>query len=337
MIYHMTAFLAGFILDLFLGDPQGLPHPVRWIGSLIGFLSKTFLERADKNLDLENQSKRKRRLGLLMVIMVIAISAFSCFLILHLAYTLNSFIGVIIETVITYQCIAAKSLYVESMKVYTALSKDGLQAGRQAVSMIVGRDTQCLDEKGVIKAAVETVAENTSDGVIAPLIYLAIGGPILGIAYKAINTMDSMVGYKNDKYMDFGRAAAKLDDIVNFIPARISAWLMIIGCVFLGKDFNQQRAIKIFKRDRFNHASPNSAQTESVCAGALGLKLAGPASYFGKTVEKKYIGDSIRDISLEDIKRANKLMFAAEILLIIFVILFVILIEVLGHAWWRHL
>ena len=333
MIYHITAFLAGFILDLFLGDPQGWPHPIRWIGTLIGFLSKQFLNISEAGTDSESLSKRKRRLGLLMVIIVITISAFICFSILYLAYTYNSFFGVIIETVITYQCIAAKSLYVESMKVYTALSKEGLQAGRKAVSMIVGRDTKCLDEKGVIKAAVETVAENTSDGVIAPLIYLAIGGPVLGIAYKAINTMDSMVGYKNDKYMDFGRAAAKLDDIVNFIPARISAWLMIISCAFLGKDFSLQGAYKIFKRDRFNHASPNSAQTESVCAGALGLKLAGPASYFGKTVEKKYIGDSIREISLEDIKRANKLMFAAEILLIIIVIL----IEVLGHAWWRHL
>ena len=333
MIYHITAFLAGFILDLLLGDPQGWPHPIRWIGTLIGFLSKQFLNISEAGTDSESLSKRKRRLGLLMVIIVITISAFICFSILYLAYTYNSFFGVIIETVITYQCIAAKSLYVESMKVYTTLSKEGLQAGRKAVSMIVGRDTKCLDEKGVIKAAVETVAENTSDGVIAPLIYLAIGGPVLGIAYKAINTMDSMVGYKNDKYMDFGRAAAKLDDIVNFIPARISAWLMIISCLFLGKEYSLQGAYKIFKRDRYNHASPNSAQTESVCAGALGLKLAGPASYFGKTVEKKYIGDSIREISLEDIKRANKLMFAAEILLIIIVIL----IEVLGHAWWRHL
>lgn len=329
----MTAFLGGFILDLLLGDPQGWPHPIRWIGTLIGFLSKQFLNISEAGTDSESLSKRKRRLGLLMVIIVITISAFICFSILYLAYTYNSFFGVIIETVITYQCIAAKSLYVESMKVYTALSKEGLQAGRKAVSMIVGRDTKCLDEKGVIKAAVETVAENTSDGVIAPLIYLAIGGPVLGIAYKAINTMDSMVGYKNDKYMDFGRAAAKLDDIVNFIPARISAWLMIISCAFLGKDFSLQGAYKIFKRDRFNHASPNSAQTESVCAGALGLKLAGPASYFGKTVEKKYIGDHIREISLEDIKRANRLMFASEIILIIIVIL----IEVLGHAWWRHL
>lgn len=333
MIYHMTAFLAGLVLDLLLGDPQGWPHPIRWIGSLIGFLSNEFLKKADRSLEAETLSLRKRRLGLLMVIIVIAISALICFLILHLAYTLNTLFGIIIETVITYQCIAAKSLYTESMKVYFALEKDGLIAGRKTVAMIVGRDTESLDEKGVIKATVETVAENTSDGVIAPLIYLAIGGPVLGIAYKAINTMDSMVGYKNDKYLDFGRVAAKLDDVVNFIPARVSAWLMIAGCLFLGKDYSAKNALRIFKRDRFNHASPNSAQTESACAGALGLQLAGPASYFGKIVEKKYIGDPDREIELEDIKRANKLMFVTELLLVIFIIL----IEVLIHAWWRHL
>nr|WP_330386105.1 adenosylcobinamide-phosphate synthase CbiB [Pseudobutyrivibrio sp. 49] len=266
---------------------MGFPHPVRWIGSLISNLTDLFLKRAERTLEPDKVNKRKRKLGLIMVIIVITVSAGICFVILHLAYTLNSVLGLIIESVITYQCIAAKSLYVESMKVYKALDQEGLEAGRKAVSMIVGRDTASLDEKGVIKAAVETVAENTSDGVIAPLIYLAIGGPVLGIAYKAINTMDSMVGYKNDKYMDFGRAAAKLDDVVNFIPSRISAVLIILSCLFLGKDYSFLEACKIFFRDRFNHASPNSAQTESACAGALGLQLAGPASYFGKLVEKK--------------------------------------------------
>lgn len=314
MIYHITAFLAGFILDLFLGDPMGFPHPVRWIGNLISNLTDIFLKKAQATLEPEKVGQRKRILGLIMVIIVITISAGICFVILHLAYTLNSVLGLIIESVITYQCIATKSLYVESMKVYKALDQDGLKAGRKAVSMIVGRDTDSLDEAGVIKAAVETVAENTSDGVIAPLIYLAIGGPVLGIVYKAINTMDSMVGYKNDKYIDYGRAAAKLDDVVNFIPSRVSAALMIISCLFLGRDYSFSRACKIFFRDRFNHSSPNSAQTESVCAGALGLQLAGPASYFGKLVEKKYIGDPIRTIELKDIKRANILMMATAFL-----------------------
>lgn len=318
------AFLTSFILDLLLGDPVSFPHPVRWIGKLISSLTNIFLNSAEKSLEIEKVSRRKRFLGLLMVIIVVGVSTGLCFIILHIAYTLNSIFGCIIESVVAYQCIAAKSLYVESMKVYHALNNKGLDEGRKAVSMIVGRDTAGLDETGVIKAAVETVAENTSDGVIAPLIYLAIGGPVLGIAYKAINTMDSMVGYKNDKYMDFGRIAAKLDDIVNFIPSRVSAILMIISCLFLGKKFSFKNAVKIFKRDRFNHASPNSAQTESVCAGALGLQLAGPASYFGKVVDKKYIGDPIRNCELEDIKRSNTLMFSASVIceLICLVILF---------------
>ncbi len=314
MIYHMTAFLLGFILDLFLGDPMGFPHPVRWIGNLISNLTDIFIKKAETTLESEKIGRRKRKLGFIMVIIVITVSAGICFAILQVAYTLNSILGLIIESVITYQCIATKSLYVESMKVSKALENEGLVAGRKAVSMIVGRDTECLDEQGVIKAAVETVAENTSDGVIAPLIYLAIGGPVLGIAYKAINTMDSMVGYKNDKYIDFGRAAAKLDDVVNFIPSRVSALIMIFSCLFLGKDFSFLGAKRIFLRDRFNHSSPNSAQTESACAGALGLRLAGPAKYFGKMVDKKYIGDANRPIELKDIKRANILMFATAII-----------------------
>ena len=310
----MTAFLLGFILDLFLGDPMGFPHPVRWIGNLISNLTDIFIKKAETTLETEKIGRRKRKLGFTMVIIVITVSAGICFAILQVAYTLNSILGLIIESIITYQCIATKSLYVESMKVSKALENEGLVAGRKAVSMIVGRDTECLDEQGVIKAAVETVAENTSDGVIAPLIYLAIGGPVLGIAYKAINTMDSMVGYKNDKYIDFGRAAAKLDDVVNFIPSRVSALIMIFSCLFLGKDFSFLGAKRIFFRDRFNHSSPNSAQTESACAGALGLQLAGPAKYFGKVVDKKYIGDATRPIELKDIKRANILMFATAII-----------------------
>lgn len=314
----MTAFLVGYILDLFLGDPIGWPHIIRFIGSLIGGFTNYFLKLADNNQDIEQIHRQKRRLGFIMVILVILIPVLICSCIILLAYTLHSLFGIIIESVITYQCLAAKSLYTESMKVAKALEQDGVVAGRQAVAMIVGRDTKNLDEKGVIKAAVETVAENTSDGVIAPLLYLAIGGPILGIAYKAINTMDSMVGYKNDKYIDFGRTAAKLDDLVNFIPSRISALLMILSCVFLGRNYSFRGAIRIFKRDRFNHSSPNSAQTESVCAGALGLKLAGPASYFGKIVDKKYIGDAIHEITVEHIKRANVLMFSTEAICVVF-------------------
>lgn len=297
----------GYVLDLLLGDPFGSFHPVVWIGKLISVLTGKLL--------MENDSSARKRLkGRIIVIIVIAISVLTTGFCVILAYNINSIFGIAVEAIITYQCLATKSLYTESMKVYYALKDISLEAGRTAVSMIVGRDTAALDEAGVTKAAVETVAENTSDGVIAPLIYLAIGGPVLGICYKAINTMDSMIGYKNDKYMDFGRAAAKLDDVVNFVPARISAVLMIIATLFLGKKYNTVNAIYIFKRDRFNHPSPNSAQTESVCAGALGIQLAGPASYFGKLKEKPYIGDMLRKIEVEDIKRANLLMTCTSIL-----------------------
>ena len=307
MNYHLTAFIMGYVLDLLLGDPFGSFHPVVWIGKLISVLTGKLLKENDS-------SARKRLKGRIIVIIVIAISVLATGFCVILAYNINSILGIAVEAIITYQCLATKSLYTESMKVYYALKDTSLEAGRTAVSMIVGRDTATLDEAGVTKAAVETVAENTSDGVIAPLIYLAIGGPVLGICYKAINTMDSMIGYKKDKYMDFGRAAAKLDDVVNFVPARISAVLMIIATLFLGKKYNTVNAIYIFKRDRFNHPSPNSAQTESVCAGALGIQLAGPASYFGKLKEKPYIGDMLRKIEVEDIKRANLLMTCTSIL-----------------------
>ena len=299
MIYHLTAFITGYVLDLLLGDPFGSFHPVVWIGRLISGLTNRLI-------------KKKR--GLLLVVIVITVSVAITALILCVAYIIHPIVGTLVESFITYQCLATKSLYKESMKVYYSLRDDGLEAGRKSVAMIVGRDTESLSEEGVIKAAVETVAENTSDGVIAPLIYLAIGGPILGICYKAINTMDSMVGYKNDKYLEFGKWAAKLDDVVNYLPARISALLMIVSAALLGRDYSARHAFKIFKRDRYNHASPNSAQTESVCAGALSVQLAGPTSYFGKMVEKPFIGDSIRTIELFDIKRANRLMILTSVL-----------------------
>lgn len=209
----------------------------------------------------------------------------------------------------TYQIFAVKCLKTESMKVCQCLKEGNLAQARTAVSMIVGRDTECLDEEGVAKAAIETVAENTSDGVIAPMLYLAIGGPVLGFFYKAVNTMDSMLGYRNEKYLYFGRAAAKLDDAANFVPARISACLMIAVSFFAGSHFSGRGAFAVYKRDRRKHASPNSAQTESVCAGALGIRLAGDASYSGKIVKKPYIGKELRKVEYEDIVRANRLMY----------------------------
>ena len=314
MCYHIIAFIAGFVLDLLIGDPHFIPHPVRLIGSLISFLDKRLNSDVKYNSSENEANLTKYKRGVLLAFTVIFATFAVSVIILVAAYSINLYAGIIAEAVMTWQILATKCLRVESMRVYDALRTDGVDAGRRAVSMIVGRDTSVLDEAGVTRAAVETIAENTSDGVIAPMLYTAIGGPVLGFVYKAVNTMDSMLGYKNDKYMYFGRFAARLDDVVNFIPARISAYLMIIATFIGGRQFDGRNAYRIFKRDRFNHASPNSAQTESVCAGALRVQLAGDAVYFGKLVKKKYIGDGLREIEYEDIKRANRLMYITAFL-----------------------
>lgn len=297
--YHITAMAAGFLLDFLLGDPYWLPHPIRAIGSLIGWLEHKWNHPEEKN----------SRKGTVMVLLVLAVTGSATFLLWAGAYRVHPLLGVVVESIMTYQILATKCLKTESMKVYDALQKQDLEAARKAVSMIVGRDTQSLDETGIAKAAIETVAENTSDGVIAPMLYTAIGGPVLGFLYKAVNTMDSMVGYKSERYLYFGRTAARLDDAVNYMPARISAVLMIAACLLSGSDYNTKKAWRIYRRDRYQHASPNSAQTEAVCAGALGIRLAGSASYFGKLVEKPYIGDAERAVETEDIKRANHLLY----------------------------
>lgn len=314
MCYHIFAFIAGFVLDLLIGDPHFIPHPVRLIGSLISFCDKRLNCDAGYNISEKKLNLIKYKRGMLLAFTVIFTTFAISVIIIVAAYSINLYAGVIAEAVMTWQILATKCLRVESMRVYDALRTDGVDAGRRAVSMIVGRDTSVLDAAGVTRAAVETIAENTSDGVIAPMLYTAIGGPVLGFVYKAVNTMDSMLGYKNDKYMYFGRFAARLDDVVNFIPARISAYLMIAAAFIGGRQFDGKNAYRIFKRDRFNHASPNSAQTESVCAGALRVQLAGDAVYFGKLVKKKYIGDGMREIEYEDIKRANRLMYITAFL-----------------------
>lgn len=314
MCYHIFAFIAGFVLDLLIGDPHFIPHPVRLIGSLISFCDKRLNCDAGYNISEKKLNLIKYKRGMLLAFTVIFATFAMSVIIIVAAYSINLYAGIIAEAVMTWQILATKCLRVESMRVYDALRTDGVDAGRRAVSMIVGRDTSVLDAAGVTRAAVETIAENTSDGVIAPMLYTAIGGPVLGFVYKAVNTMDSMIGYKNDKYMYFGRFAARLDDVVNFIPARISAYMMIVAAFIGGRQFDGQNAYRIFKRDRFNHASPNSAQTESVCAGALRVRLAGDAVYFGKLVKKKYIGDRLREIEYEDIKRANRLMYITAFL-----------------------
>lgn len=319
--------MAGFVLDLILGDPYSLPHPIRWIGTLISYLDKRFLGTKEQPLILSESKKRKR--GRVLVAIVCFVTVICVSVLLLGAYFIHPILGCLIEAVMTYQMLACKCLKDESMKVYDRLVNGTLEEARGAVSMIVGRDTANLDELQVARAAVETVAENTSDGVIAPMLYLAIGGPIFGFLYKAINTMDSMVGYKNDRYMDFGRFAAKLDDVVNFIPSRISGCLIAIACLFAGKQFDGKNALKIFKRDRFNHASPNSAQTEAACAGALHLRLAGDTSYFGKIVKKPFIGDDDREIEFEDIKRANKLLYITAFLCQIICLVVMVIIVII--------
>ena len=303
MMWSLAALVIGFCIDLLVGDPHSFPHPVVLIGKCISVLERVLRCICPKT------PAGERAAGAILWGAVVIISTAVPALLLWLCGLVSPWLRLALESVMCWQILAVKSLRDESMKVYAALKHGSLDEARQAVSMIVGRDTECLDEEGVAKAAIETVAENASDGVIAPMLYLALFGPVGGFFYKAVNTMDSMVGYKNDRYHAFGTAAAMLDDVVNFIPARISAMLMILSCCFLGNEFDQKNAMKIFKRDRYQHASPNSAQTEAACAGALGIRLAGDASYFGKIVKKPYIGDPLRAVETEDIRRANRLLY----------------------------
>ncbi|MBE6014456.1 MAG: cobalamin biosynthesis protein CobD [Lachnospiraceae bacterium] len=307
--YSLIALLLGYILDLLIGDPHFMWHPIRAVGWLISKLDKAL--RGDGPSD----KKRDRPRGVILVILVVLITTIIPGGILFGLYAWNVYAGLIVETWFCYWILATKSLKDESMKVAKALDSEGLDAGRHAVSMIVGRDTAELSEEGVVKAAVETVAENAGDGVIAPMLYMAIGGATLGFFYKAVNTMDSMVGYKNDRYMYFGTAAAIFDDILNYIPARLAAYFMIFASALTR--MNTSNAVRIFKRDRYNHASPNSAQTEAVMAGALCIRLAGDAYYFGKLHKKKFIGDAIRPVEVADIARANRLMYVTSMVGII--------------------
>lgn len=293
--------LSGYLLDLLLGDPRWIYHPVRLMGLMIGGterLVRRFCGESEKALLAG---------GVFLVVLVLFETAFFFGGILFAAFTLNRMAGLFVSVFFCWQALAVRSLKTESMNVYRELKTGTLADARKAVSRIVGRDTKALTFEGVTKAAVETVAENTSDGVVAPLFYLALGGPLLGLLYKAVNTMDSMVGYKNDKYLFFGRAAAKLDDAANFLPSRLSALLMVAAAFLSGLDW--RGAWRIFKRDRFCHASPNSAQTEAACAGALGIRLAGDAWYFGTLYKKPFIGDDRRPPVPEDIRLACRLLY----------------------------
>ncbi len=309
----LLALLIGFVIDLILGDPHGWPHPVIWIGKLISFLEKRFRKAFPKTAGGE------RAAGACIWIVTAGVSLLLPLLILRLCGRVSPWLRLALESVMCWQILATKSLRDESMKVYKALKTGDLAASRYAVSMIVGRDTERLDDAGVTRAAVETVAENTSDGIVAPLIFMALGGAPLGFFYKAVNTMDSMLGYVEEPYKNVGLVPAKLDDVFNWIPARVSALLMLLGGGLLG--FDMKNGWRIFRRDRYKHASPNSAQTESVCAGLLGLRLAGDAWYHGVLHKKEYIGDELRPVEHEDIPRACRLLYATAVLALVLALL----------------
>lgn len=306
MFYSIIPVTLGFILDFLFGDPVFSLHPIRLMGHLIAFTEKWFRRILPKT------PKGERLGGFFLVLMVTSLSTLLPLGLLYLAYHLNPYVGIGLESICCWLLLATKSLKTESMHVYHALKKDGIPAGRKAVSMIVGRDTDSLGETGIIKATVETVAENTSDGSIAPLFYLFLGGAPFGFFYKAVNTMDSMVGYKNESYLHFGRCAARLDDLMNYIPARLSASLMLLASWLTGCD--AKNALRIYLRDRHNHTSPNSAHTEAVMAGALQVQLAGDALYFGTLHKKPYIGDPLRPICTEDIPLSTTLLYATALL-----------------------
>ena len=300
-MWSLCALILGFCLDLLIGDPHGVLHPVVLIGRLISATEKGMRKLFGKTARGEHLA------GGAIWLIVATVSTALPALALWLAYGVNTWLGFALETIMCAQILATKSLACESGKVYDALKDGDLDKARQAVSMIVGRDTARLDGAGVARAAVETVAENTSDGVIAPMLFLAIGGAPLGFFYKAVNTMDSMLGYVEMPYRNVGLVPAKMDDFCNFLPARISAVLMLAAGGVLGMDV--RRGWKIFRRDRYNHASPNSAQTESVCAGLLGLRLAGDAWYHGVLHQKPFIGEPTREVEPEDIPRACRLLY----------------------------
>ena len=315
---HVAAMVAGFALDAAIGDPHGWPHPVKLVGKQIELEEKLVdryllpeAEQAGEAWPLD-RDQTERLAGAALAADVVIASPLAVFLLLKAARRIHPGLEFVAESFLCYQLLAARSLRDESMNVHDALVRNGVEGARQAVSMIVGRDTDALDEEGIARAAVETVAENASDGVVGPLLAMGVAGAPGAMAYKAVNTLDSMVGYKNERYKNLGWASAKLDDVVNILPARVAGVLMCVAAKTVGLDAKGAR--KVFLRDRLNHASPNSAHTEAACAGALGVQLGGGNVYFGEYVEKPTIGDATRAIEADDIKRANKLMYATAVL-----------------------
>ncbi|MGM9963980.1 MAG: adenosylcobinamide-phosphate synthase CbiB [Clostridium sp.] len=304
---NLLSIYTGYALDLIIGDPYSFPHPVRYIGKLISIVEKQIrkITSSDKGLKIA---------GFFLWFIVVGATFGITTLVLQL-FKFNKVIYFIVNTILIYTTLATKCLKDESVKIYKVLKTGDLEKSRIQLSYIVGRDTTNLNEKEIVRATVETVAENTVDGIIAPLFYGFIGGAPLAMAYKAVNTLDSTVGYKNDKYYYLGFASAKIDDIANYIPARLGVILLPLGSLFTG--FNFKDALKIGIRDRKNHKSPNCAFSEGAVAGALGIQLGGTNVYFGKEVYKPTIGDKTREIEIEDIVRTNKIMYSSSIISII--------------------
>lgn len=304
----LPALLIGFLLDALTGDPPGLPHPVRWMGGLISRLERALLREEDGD-------GVKSFKGAVLTAAVLLLSGAAAAALMLLAERLGPGFGLAAQSALCAFLLAARDLARAAGAVYEPLKAGEIEGARRAVSMIVGRDTERLSGEGICKAAVESVAESASDGVIAPLFFMALGGPVAGVLYKAANTMDSMLGYKNERYRRFGTASARLDDLLNYIPSRLGARIMIAAAWLLRLDAGN--ALRIYRRDRRKHASPNSAQTESVAAGALGIRLAGDAWYFGKLVKKPEIGDALRPAEPEDIQRATALMYVSAVIALV--------------------
>ena len=300
------SILLGFLLDLALGDPPWMPHPVVGMGKCIDLMEKTLRRWFPKT------ERGERAAGLCMAILLPLLVLILSAELMWFCYLVTPALYVVMQGIFCWQCLAMKDLSTESGAVQKALEAGDLAKARKQVARIVGRDTDQLSSAGVARAAVETVAENFADGVIAPLLCMLVGGAPLALTYKAVNTMDSMVGYRNEKYENFGKAAAKQDDIWNFLPSRIAAFLWMAAAGLTGN--SAKGAFRIWKRDRKKHASPNSAQTEAACAGSLGIRLAGPISYFGQPKEKEYIGDDDRPIRASDIRKANRMMYVGSVL-----------------------
>lgn len=309
LIYSTLAIIIGFLLDLIIGDPQGWPHLVRLLGALISVLEKALYN-----------SSRKRQAGTVLVVTVLFVSAAVSVAMLAAAWLLSPWLYLAVASLLCWQILAARSLAEESKLVYNALQNQDLPAARQKLAMIVGRDTTDLEVPDVVRATVETIAENTADGIIAPLFYFMLGGIPAAIIYKAINTMDSMLGYQNDRYREFGRRAALLDDVANYLPARLSALIMLLASAISG--FSVSGAWKIWRRDRRKHKSPNAGQTEAVMAGALGIVLGGASRYGGVMVEKPALGDPVRAVEIEDIKRAQTIKWWTTALMLILILIY---------------